>query len=243
MDRWKRSVDVARVVELAPNERYAFVAKSRAGKSLFAMLVVCRIIPDDPRLAQGWQCWWVDTKGDRRDQERLYKWKFHDFKDRHGTTRRLIKVPFEKNNPKSTVEAVNDICYKALARGGVLLVIDEYRHVCPSTRTASPGLLHVFQRGGGLDVGVIGQTQEPVDVPRQLISQASHIILGNVSYPHDITYCKNIFPGYHPPLRRYKDKYGFYWGWIDGDGEWEYHPHQLHWDQTREDLMKAQASS
>ncbi len=235
-------------VELAPNERYAFVAKSRSGKTTLATLLAVRIIPRDPNEAKGWENWWVDTKGDPRDHQRLYSWGYHDWKN-GPWPRRLIKVPFEENNSKITVDSVNEICYKALKRGGVLLTIDEYRHVCPSRRTLSPGLLHVFQRGGGLDVGVIGQTQEPVDVPRQLISQASHIILGNLTYPYDIDFAKSIYPYYRPPMHQgcafprctetksHGDKYGFYWGWVDGDGVWRYHPHQKHWDMTMKGLL------
>jgi hypothetical protein len=216
-------------VDLLPNLRYAFVGKTRSGKSTLAMLVACRIIPRDPKLANGWQLRWVDTKGDPRDAARLRQWGF----DSKRGTRIHIRVPFEENNPEATVEAVNNICYKALRDGGVLLVIDEYRHVVQSTRTASPGLLHVHQRGGGLDVGLIGQTQEPVDIPRQLVSQSSHIVLANLSFPNDIKYAKTIYPQYRPPnLPPSRDKHGFYWGNIDGDGEWTYHPHQAEWDAS-----------
>ena len=217
----------SRVVTLNPTDRYALVGKSRSGKTSMGTVLVSRIIPRDPQLANGWQAWWIDTKNDKRDIDRLHRWGFEDgYKGK--SPRRLITVPFEKGKPTATVEAVNEICYKALEQHGVVLVIDEYRHCVPTTRTASPGILHVHQRGAGRDVGLIGMTQEPCDIPRQLISQAAHILLFNVTYPYDIKYCKTIHPGYAPPLGR-GHKHGFYHGWVDGDGIFDYYENQVSW--------------
>lgn len=221
-----------RVISLAPTDRYAIVGKSGSGKTSFGVVLASRIVPNDPRLANGWQCWWIDTKNDKKDLARLHRWGFQDgFKSK--SPRKLIEVPFEKGKPADTVERVNEICYKALDQHGVVLVIDEYRHCVPTTRTASPGILHVHQRGRGRDVGLIGMTQEPCEIPRQLISQASHIFLFNLTYPYDIKYAKGIHPNYRPAKLRDggidKHVHGFYHSWLDGDGEFDYYNNQVAW--------------
>ncbi len=217
----------SRVVTMNPNDRFALVGKSGSGKTSHGVVLAARLVPPDIQHANGWECWWVDSKNDPKDIDRLHRWGFQDgYKAK--SPRKLIVVPFEKGKPQDTVERVNDICYKALDTHGVVVVIDEYRHVVPTTRTASPGLLHIHQRGRGLDVGLIGMTQEPCEIPRQLISQANHIMLFNVTYPHDIKYCRTINPGYRPPSTQ-GHKYGFYHGWVDGDGIFDYYPHQQAW--------------
>lgn len=221
---------MARVVTLAPQDRYALVGKSGSGKTSHGVVVASRLVPHDVRQANGWQCWWVDTKNDPKDLTRLSRWGFTEgFKSR--SPRKVIVVPFEKGKPQDTVERVNEVCYKALDTHGIVVVIDEYRHVVPTTRTASPGLLHIHQRGRGLDVGLIGMTQEPCEIPRQLISQAGHILLFNMTYPRDIKYCKELHSRYEQPLTR-GDKYGFYHGWVDGDGIFDYYPHQQAWSKA-----------
>lgn len=225
-----------RIVELNPYDRYAFIGKSRSGKTVGATILATSIIPYNKDAANGWETWWIDTKNDRRDIARLKEWGFENYdpggkrgfwqKDR--SARKLIVVPFERGKPSETVKRVDDICYQALQRHGVLLVIDEYRHVVPTTRTASPGILHVHQRGAGREVGVIGCTQEPVEIPRQLLSQAAHIFLFDLTYPYDIKYAKTLYPKYQQPRER-GNAHGFYHGWIDGDGIWEYYKHIKAW--------------
>ena len=90
-------------------------------------------------------------------------------------------------------------------------------------------LQNVFQRGGGLDVGIIGNTQEPVYIPRQLLSQASHIALFNLTYDYDIEYVKRFNKTYKPPVDS-GDAYGFYWSWVDGPNRtWSYYANQAEW--------------
>lgn len=240
----KRCLALARTVELNPWDRYAFVGKSRSGKTVGATILATSIISYDRNLANGWEAWWIDTKNDRRDIARLKQWGFEFYNPLAGrgiirrdkSARKLIVVPFERGKPKSTVDRVNEICYKALDQHGVLLIIDEYRHVVPTTRTASPGILHVHQRGAGRDVGVIGCTQEPVEIPRQLLSQAAHIFLFDLTYPYDIKYAKTLFPRYKPP-REQGNRHGFYHGWIDGDGEWAYYPHIKAWKLSQQGVL------
>jgi len=126
------------------------------------------------------------------------------------------------------VEQCQMIFAEAYRRKHVLVVIDEYVHCVYSKVTAGAALLDIFQRGGGRQVGVIGLTQEPVYVPRQLISQATHIALLSLSYEADIKYVKNLCPVYISP-NKVGDSYGFYWSWIDGHGDWDYYSDQTIW--------------
>lgn len=223
---------MAELITLAPQDRYALVGKSRSGKTSQATVLVCKIVPYERQRANGWEAWWVDTKNDKRDIDRLHRWGFTDGYS-GKSPRKLISIPFEKGKPMETVKKVDEICYRALEQHGVVLVIDEYRHCVPTTRTASPGMLHVHQRGAGRDVGMIGLTQEPCEIPRQLISQAGHIFLFNVSYPYDIKYCKTINDGYKRPKLK-GHQYGFYYAHVDGDNEWRYYKNQQEWTNSFE---------
>jgi len=116
----------------------------------------------------------------------------------------------------------------AYERKHVIVVIDEYTQVIVSTRNAGAGLLDIFARGGGLNVGIIGLTQEPVYVPRQLLSQATHLVMLSLTFQADIDYIKKMVPEYQSPLKL-GDPYGFWWKWVDGGGEVVYYPDQATW--------------
>lgn len=213
--------ELDRVVPIAPWERYALVAKTGSGKTVTGTCLACKLVPGEKREAHGWECWWIDSKGDPKDLARLAKWGFRF----NEGPRRLFAVRYNGKGP-DLHQQVEKICENALKRHGVLVVIDEYVHVVKNQTIAGTQILNVFQRGRGLDVGMIGHTQEPVFIPRQLISQAAHILLGDLSYPKDIERANDYMPrGYERP----PDKHGFYHGAIDFDGEWAYWPNVQTW--------------
>ncbi len=77
-------------------------------------------------------------------------------------------------------------------------------------------------------------------MPRQLISQATHTVMMNVSYNYDIDFLRKIDKGYVPPIRK-GDKFGVYWRWNDGGGELDYYPNQKLWyDQLKVAMSRAQ---
>lgn len=227
-----------RPVILKPNDRYAFVGKSGSGKTLGSVIVASEIIPPTLQEAKGWEAWAIDTKDDVDDIKRWHEWGYEDWDPfakrnllatvtkRQHSPRRLIRVPFTENDPEMTSAKVQALCNRAMQRSCVLLVIDEYSHVCPSSRNAGAGLRHVFQRGRGRNVGIIGCTQEPVDVPRQLLSQASHIFLFALTYPNDIKRVQEIYRPYVPP-----SDFGFFHSWIDTPGlvQWQYYKNIGEW--------------
>lgn len=221
--------------ELKPNERYAFVGKTRSGKTALAMVLAGTFART---LDAPWQVWWFDTKNDPDDLKALRKWGFRnaaDDDDLRPETGGLANAFYFRIVDKSdtgetlpTVDQVQALCRAAYNRGHVVIVIDEYVQACPSSRSAGISLLNCFQRGGGKNVGVIGLTQEPVYVPRQLISQATHICLLSLSFENDIKYVRNLCPIYVSPLD-YGEPYGFYWKWVDGQKEWDYYSNQRTW--------------
>lgn len=210
---------------IAPWERYALVAKTGAGKTTTGTCLACKLVPPTKQEAKGWQAWWIDSKGDPKDLQRLYRWGFRI--DDKESTRRIFVVRDSGSGP-SIHEQVEAICAAALKGHGVLVIVDEYVHVVKNQQQAGTQLLNVFQRGRGLDVGILGFTQEPVFIPRQLISQASHILLGDLSYPKDIERAREYIPEYDRP----PNKHGFYHGAIDYDGEWSYWPNVQAWLQA-----------
>lgn len=205
---------------IAPWERFALVAKTGAGKTTTGTVLASKLVPPTKREAKGWEAWWIDTKGDPKDMMRLYKWGFRT----NEGPRRIFVVRYDGKGP-SIHEQVEKICEQALRRHGVLVIVDEYVHVVKNQQQAGIQLLNVFQRGRGLDVGILGFTQEPVFIPRQLISQASHILLGDLSYPLDIERARQYIPEYNRP----PNPYGFYHGAIDHDGQWTYWPNVQTW--------------
>ena len=223
------------IAQLKANERYALVGKTRSGKTVLAMVLAgtfARTLPAP------WEVWWIDTKNDPKDLAALRAWGFRNAasaKDRKPESGGLSNALYwrvtahdSKGRDIDTVEQVQAILADAYKRGHILVVIDEYVQAVPSARSAGKALLDVFQRGGGKNVGIIGLTQEPVYVPRQLISQATHLCLLSLTYENDIKYVRNLCPVYEPPIK-VGDPYGFYWSWVDGSGQWDYYPNQKVW--------------
>lgn len=206
-------------IVVQPWDRYAFIAKTRAGKS-FATIILLSILlpwkwPTKERLP--WQVWWIETKCVNADIRRLRKWGFRrpSEVDENRWPRLLFVVkPIDTHDELSVAHQVQAIAWKAARRGNVIVVIDEYVSCVMSARAMGAGLKNLAQRGGGLHVGLIGGTQEPVGIPRQLVSQATHAFLGHVTYTHDVAWCQElcpIYPDTGPPHR-----HGFYYRWLDG---------------------------
>lgn len=220
---------------LRPQDRYAFIGKTRSGKTALAMVLAgtfARTLPPP------WEVHWIDTKNDPKDIKALRSWGFRNWasaKDRSPESGGLanafyhvLKSKDSKGNNISVVDQAQAIFAMLYQQRNVIVVVDEYVQVVYSVRDAGDDLLNIFQRGGGVNVGLIGLTQEPVYVPRQLISQATHICLLSLNYQNDIKIAKNICPVYVPP-NKVGDPHGFYWSWVDGSGEWDYYKNQRIW--------------
>lgn len=206
------------MIVLSPADRYAFVGKTGSGKTFAAVVIACILVAAD---AAGWEVWWLDSKLDPRDADMLRRWGFGR---KDVPNRKHVRIDPSVNG-MSVEDQVQLLCHRALHKRNVLVVIDEYKHVVLSTRRAGSGIEGVHLRGRGLHVGMIGQTQEPVEIPRQLLSQATHIFLFDLSYATDIAYMRKFFPGYKRP----PDAHGFWHCHVDGDAEWRYYPHIKAW--------------
>lgn len=221
-------------IRLQPNERYSFVGKTGSGKTALAMVLAgtfARSLPDP------WEVWWMDTKNDPDDIAALRQWGFRNAAsetdlDSPGRVRGAkyfyIESSGDDKYDATSVGQVQRLCGMAYQRRHVIVVIDEFVQAVESSRNAGRNLLDIFQRGRGRKVGLIGLTQEPVWIPRQLLSQAAHLILLNLTHNYDIEYIKKMEPLYKKPSSM-GDKYGFFWKWADGDDEVIYYPHQRDW--------------
>lgn len=189
--------------KIEPNDRYAIVGKTGSGKTSFTVVLASKLVQRDEG---DWQIWWLDTKGDTKDIKRLRDWGFVHVNE----FRRDIPRPVQKHNwiyfpireregGASIVAQAQQLFKQALSRRKVLLVADEYTHVIVNARNPGRHLGNVFRTGRGLNVGLIGCTQEPVYVPRQLLSQAGHTFLFDLHFPKDRDYVREIFPYYHRP--------------------------------------------
>jgi len=218
------------LAKLSPNDRIAIVGKTGSGKTQLAIIIASYFAQ---QLHSPWQVWWIDTKGDDTDIAKLRDWGFVNGasdKDiqRVGGLRNALYFKIEPVGGLSTIDLAQSKIDEAYSRGNVIIVIDEYTQVVPSNRNPGYALRDVFSRGRGKKVGLIGLTQEPVYVPRMLISQASHIVLFTVTYEADIKYLRNLNKQYVPPQKQ-GDKYGFYWSHQDGGAQWAYYENQKAW--------------
>jgi hypothetical protein len=218
------------IANLSPNERYAFVGKTRSGKTQMAIVLASMFAQT---LHSPWEIWWIDTKNDPKDIRQLRRWGFcngAEEKDiaRPSGLRNALYFKVDSSSGYSVVDQAQAKIAEAYDRGHVILVIDEYTQVVVSDRTPGYALKNVFARGGGKNVGLIGLTQEPVYVPRMLMSQASHLALFTVTYQADIKYLKNLCRVYVPPIEQ-GDPYGFYWSHTDGTATWAYYESQKAW--------------
>ena len=218
------------VANLSPNERYGFVGKTRSGKTQQAIVLASYFARV---LHSPWEIWWIDTKNDPDDIRKLRSWGFcngaseRDI-NRPGAMRNALYFKIDESSGYSTVSMAQAKIDEAYERTHVLLVIDEYTQVVPSIQNPGYALKNVFARGGGKKVGLIGLTQEPVYIPRMLLSQATHLALFTVTHQADIKYLKNLCPEYVPPSRQ-GDPYGFYWSHQDGSATWGYYTSQKAW--------------
>lgn len=205
-------------VSLSLSDRYAFVGKTRSGKTVSTLILVTMLLPFVYPSADTvpWQIWVMDTKGDKRDDKRLKKWGFKDAgKAPKDWPRIIFKIrSTDPEDELSVARQVQALAWRASRRGKVIFVVDEYVSCVLSSRSMGGGLLNISQRGGGLGIGLFGCTQEPTGVPRQLLSQATHEFLFNQTFRRDIEWCQkecDIF-GDGPP-----DKHGFFYRWLDGE--------------------------
>lgn len=230
------------VANLSPNERYGFVGKTRSGKTQQALVLASMFAQ---QLHSPWEVWWIDTKNDPKDIRQLRRWGFcngAEPKDmqRPGGLRNAQYFKIDESQGYSTVDQAQAKIAEAYQRGKVIIVVDEYTQVVPSIQNAGYALKNVFARGGGKNVGLIGLTQEPVYVPRMLLSQATHLALFTVTHTADIKHLKNLCPMYVPPARQ-GDPYGFYWSHQDGSAQWAYYTSQKEWANSLQYALPKQA--
>lgn len=220
-------------IPLLPNQRFAIIGKTGSGKTTFATLLASVLVPDhDP----DWQVWWIDTKGDPTDIARLRRYGFVS-REQQGRTigeqyqgkainRVYWRLAETQDDPVS--DQAQRIIHLAIEQRRVLLVIDEYTQVVSNTKTPGKWLGDAFRTGRGLKVGIIGCTQEPVYVPRQLLSQASHLFLFDLFYDYDIATAQKMYPEYVRPA----DPHGFYTAYVDGRTPWLYYKDAGQWVRT-----------
>lgn len=218
------------VANISPNDRIGIVGKTGSGKTQQAIVLAANFARV---LHSPWEVWWIDTKNDPSDLRKLRSWGFcngSSDKDRQrpGAMRNALYFKIEETSGYDTVDLAQGKIAEAYERGHIILVIDEYTQVVPSVQNPGYALRNVFARGRGKQIGLIGLTQEPVFIPRMLLSQASHLALFSVTHTADIKYLKNLCPTYVPPVRQ-GDPYGFYWSHQDGSGQWAYYTNQKAW--------------
>lgn len=218
--------------KLSPFDRIAIIGKTGSGKTRLAIVIASYWAQT---LGPPWEVWWIDTKNVKEDIEELINWgAVNGSSDKHQKRRGgLRNFKFFIITPQpgyGTVEQAQAKLQEAYDRTHVIVIIDEYTQVVISNRTPGMPLKDVFTRGRGRKVGLIGLTQEPVNVPRMLMSQASHLVLFTVTFPYDIDYCKKLFKGYISPQEQ-GDTHGFYWSHIDGKADWAYYKNQKEWSE------------
>jgi len=231
-----RVVDASERVTIAPNERFAIVGKSRSGKTTFGSVLSHTLVPDELITAH-WQVWAVDSKGDPKDIARLRKLGFVEGDVTTGLPKRRprygqpqpgrLYFRLRDIGGATVIEQAQHLFKLAMARRRVLVDIDEYTQVVEGVRTCGRPLDDLFTRGGGLGVGVIGKTQEPVLIPRKLMSQATHLFAFDLSFPPDIAKMQEFITDYSRPPR--EERHALWHVWLDGDAVPRYYPSLRAW--------------
>lgn len=226
-------------IKFQPNDRYAVIGKTGSGKTHFSMMLATLLVAVvNETAAVPWSVWWVDSKGDPTDIQRLRQWGYHKVKwltglDPDGPELyRYFKLE-RRDDDDNVAPQVAEIARAAYERSKhptnprpTLLVIDEWTQAVYSRQSMGPRLLDIEQRGRGNRCGLFGLTQEPVFVPRQLISQATHQFLFTLTHAADIEHVKNFCPSYRPPIEM-GNPYGFFYRHVDGDSKWQLFPHEV----------------
>ena len=224
-------------VKFQPQDRWAILGKTGSGKSQFTVTLVTLIV----RLVNAalgeneapWSVWFIDTKGVAEDIARLRNWGYVRVKSLRGNKPdgpelyRYFRVEPHDANAENCAAEVAIIAKAAYNSGGnVIVVVDEFIQAIYSTRRMGRPLQDVAQRGRGRRVGFVGSTQEPVDIPRQLVSQATHVCIFDLSYERDIQWVKQFFPQYILPSKL-GYPHGFWYRWIDGTTQrWIFFKHE-----------------
>lgn len=223
-------------VILSPADRYANVGKTGSGKTVFTTVLATMIVTPE-MVDHDWQVWWLDTKGDPKDVARLVKLGYVDGdvstglarnrsmfrRERHGH----ILFRIRRRGELTIVDQAQHLMRLAHTRRRVLVVVDEYTQVIVGPRTAGDALDDIEVTGRGLGVGLLGNTQEPVNVPRRLLSQATHLQIFDLSYPLDIDYMRKFVADYDRPPR--SERHAFWSVWLDGDATPRYYPSLRAW--------------
>jgi hypothetical protein len=214
-----------RHVVISPHDRFAVIGRTRSGKTTFGTALAASMVSYDARIAGGWQVWFIDTKHDPRDLQALRRWGFE-----HGDSERVdrakgprIVFSLYAKGARTVKQQAAWLFKAAMQRHGVLVVIDEYKSVVVSKINAGPELDDLFERGGGLEVGTEGFTQEPCGVPRGLFSQATHVFLFDLWFRNDLKLVREMFGEYRRPAEL-GYPHGFYAGYV-GDGQWQFYRH------------------
>lgn len=172
-----------------------------------------------------WRVVAVDTKQSTEDAARFERIGPVTTTLRDVWTLARPGVVFRPRDTEDTplVDQVQELAAQAYERGRCTVYLDEYSEVVINSQNAGPALRRVFKQGAGRHVGLYGGTQEPVFVPRQLLSQSTHVFLFDLFYPPDQEVAKDLNPDWvRPTAMGYP--HGFYYLHVDGPGDWQFYP-------------------
>jgi hypothetical protein len=101
-----------------------------------------------------------------------------------------------------------------------LLFIDELLSLVYKRRTYSTEYSRIMKLGRALPIGAITLTQELVDIPRNALGQANHVVRYRLSVPYEQQLMNKALKGvYQEPAH----EYGFYYGRVDSKNPAEYY--------------------
>ncbi len=208
-------------ITIASDEVVSIIGQRGTGKTTVATAIHHTLVASCPYPEIGLI---LSTKEDPNDLAMWRKAGYVEVKPnrlRSDSDNRLLVVRCLAQKGLTKWEVAQRVIQWCYDRCNVEILIDEFKQVCPTARTPGEALDQAFGQGRGRNIGIIGCTQEPVNIPRQLISQAQHALLMRCPFVNDEKMLQEMCRQYKGDL---PDAHGFWWGDLVGGAAWTYYP-------------------
>lgn len=185
------------------NDKFAFVAKTKSGKSYLGKIIQ-KIYPRKII---------IDTTYEYSDEHGKIIYGFKNFteeiKNIHNLDSYSIIFRFD-HEEKNQEEIFEQICRIVFYLGDTFFVVEEI-HLHSSTHSLNHWLLRIATMGSHQGIGYLITTQRPSLIHKTLLTQCDHIFIGSLIDESDISYVKGFCGEHAKKLRSFEARKFIYW--------------------------------